>query len=77
MSKARRDAAKKVVAKSSFKPPQGVADAAARGLELRKEQPKSGKAGLDAKQAAKKATWLGCCGAARRAGAGRTALFVG
>ena len=53
MSKARRDAAKKVVAKSSFKPPQGVADAAARGLELRKEQPKSGKAGLDAKQAAK------------------------
>ena len=53
MSKARRDAAKRVVAKSSFKPPLDVADAAARGLELRKKLPKSGKAGLDAKQASK------------------------
>ena len=35
----------------SFKPPPSVRSAAARGLELRQEQPKSQKAGLDTKQA--------------------------
>jgi hypothetical protein len=53
MSKARRDAAKNIAKANTFKPPEAVAKAAARGLELRKKQPKSGKAGLDAKQAAK------------------------
>ena len=33
------------------KPSESTAKAAKRGLELRKKQPKSGKAGLDAKQA--------------------------
>lgn len=36
----------------SFKPPPSVQAAAARGLALRQEQPKSQKAGLDVKQAA-------------------------
>ena len=36
-----------------FKPPEGVAKAAARGLELRKKAPKSKKGGLTAKQASK------------------------
>jgi hypothetical protein len=36
----------------NFKPPQSVAAAAVRGLMLRREQSKSQKAGLDAKQAA-------------------------
>ena len=36
-----------------FKPPEGVAKAAARGLELRKKAPKSKKGGLSVKQAAK------------------------
>jgi len=35
----------------SFKPPPSVQSAAARGLALRQEQPKSQKAGLDVKQA--------------------------
>ena len=34
-----------------MKPSESTAKAAKRGLELRKKQPKSGKAGLDAKQA--------------------------
>lgn len=37
----------------NFKPPQSVAAAAARGLELRRKQPPSGKAGLDVKEAAR------------------------
>jgi len=36
-----------------MKPSESTAKAARRGLELRKKQPKSGKAGLDAKQAKK------------------------
>jgi hypothetical protein len=35
----------------NFKPPQSVSSAAVRGLMLRREQSKSQKAGLDAKQA--------------------------
>ena len=35
----------------NMKPSESTAKAAKRGLELRKKQPKSGKAGLDAKQA--------------------------
>lgn len=37
----------------NMKPSESTAKAARRGLELRKKQPKSGKAGLDAKQAKK------------------------
>jgi hypothetical protein len=37
----------------NFKPPESVARAAERGLELRRQQPKSGKAGLDVKEAAR------------------------
>ena len=36
----------------SYTVPEGVRSAAKRGLELRRKQPKSGKAGLDPKQAA-------------------------
>lgn len=47
----------------TFDVPKAVQDAATRGLELRKQQPKSGKAGLDSSEAAKQGIHSGVAGA--------------